>query len=710
MQIQWSDNINENVKIELFENNNLITVLKTSTPSDQSEVVNIPGSLQGGDNCVVRITSLDNPNVTDDSQPFTIDAGNLSNGSPDIIISSVGTQTLIGDNYVMNNIVIKNNSPDNASSFSVAAYASTNPSITTSDSRIGTMANIASLPANASQTLSYNFSISSLSLAPGTYYIGIFADDQDSQTELNELNNSAVATLQVTIAGGPVGDCIDLSSVSYAQSFETGIGSWNQLTSDDMDWTRQTGGTPSYSTGPRSASNGSHYLYTEASNGNKNKEAILVSPCFNLAGVSNAVLTFDYHMNGSTMGMLQAFIIDQNTNQSVTAFTEVGNQGSLWKSASINLQAYSGKEIYLKIIGTTGYSYRSDMAIDNFRIQSSNNCDLAGNQCDDGDPCTTGETFDASCNCTGGTYTDNDNDGYCVGNDTDDSDPCIPVQQASCQGCDQTVIGSFTNGFESNISDWSSAGGDNTSWTRQSGPTPSARTGPDAAYEGSYYMFIESSGTGYPYKIATLISPCIELTSLSSPTLSFAYHMFGSTMGSIKVSVMNSTTGQISEVFNKAGNKGNQWLTETISLSNFDGQTIQILIEGKTGFSYRSDMAVDDIRITNNAGAHLRIAETRNADVAATLDIDLEQEIVDMKLYPNPAKDYVNISIESSLAGEAVMAISNQLGQTISVEKINLSEGKMEKVVNVSRLVEGMYFVTIQQKNISTVERLQVVN
>ena len=44
-------------------------------------------------------------------------------------------------------------------------------------------------------------------------------------------------------------------------------------------------------------------------------------------------------------------------------------------------------------------------------------CTLAGTACDDGDACTTGETYDANCNCSGGTFQDADSDGVCDAND-----------------------------------------------------------------------------------------------------------------------------------------------------------------------------------------------------------------------------------------------------------------------------------------------------
>ncbi len=45
-----------------------------------------------------------------------------------------------------------------------------------------------------------------------------------------------------------------------------------------------------------------------------------------------------------------------------------------------------------------------------------------GGLCDDSDPCTSGETFQADCQCAGGTLVDMDNDGLC---DTDVADNCV---------------------------------------------------------------------------------------------------------------------------------------------------------------------------------------------------------------------------------------------------------------------------------------------
>jgi hypothetical protein len=57
---------------------------------------------------------------------------------------------------------------------------------------------------------------------------------------------------------------------------------------------------------------------------------------------------------------------------------------------------------------------------------------LIGTSCDDGNSCTVGETYDSNCNCSGGTFTDTDNDSVCDFQDL-------------CPGFDDTLIGTPCN-------------------------------------------------------------------------------------------------------------------------------------------------------------------------------------------------------------------------------------------------------------------------
>ncbi|QKX05202.1 T9SS type A sorting domain-containing protein [Aquimarina sp. TRL1] len=180
--------------------------------------------------------------------------------------------------------------------------------------------------------------------------------------------------------GTPIDDCkTTVNSFPYVQSFENTIGNWAQSTTDDFNWSVQTGATPSRDTGPSAANAGSHYVYMETSSPNyPNKKAILTSPCFDLKGKNTASLSFAYHMYGAnTMGSLQleASIDDGKTWNSI--WSKSGNQGNAWNNASVNLASYLGKVVKLRFNGVSGTTWQGDMAIDNFKLSTDSS---GGNQ------------------------------------------------------------------------------------------------------------------------------------------------------------------------------------------------------------------------------------------------------------------------------------------------------------------------------------------
>ena len=95
----------------------------------------------------------------------------------------------------------------------------------------------------------------------------------------------------------------------------------------------------------------------------------------------------------------------------------------------------------------------------------------------------------------------------------------------------------YTEDFESGVGAWTQNGADDLNWSQRSNNTPSNNTGPSGAASGTYYYYIEASGsgTGYPNKVAILESPCFDLSGESTATFSFQYHMYGNNVGSLTV-------------------------------------------------------------------------------------------------------------------------------------------------------------------------------
>jgi len=70
--ITWTDNLDENVKIELFKAGVYDSDIAASTASDGSEGWIVPTSLEADNNYTIKISSLDDESISDESAYFTI--------------------------------------------------------------------------------------------------------------------------------------------------------------------------------------------------------------------------------------------------------------------------------------------------------------------------------------------------------------------------------------------------------------------------------------------------------------------------------------------------------------------------------------------------------------------------------------------------------------------------------------------------------------
>ncbi|MFL2574426.1 MAG: T9SS type A sorting domain-containing protein [Flavobacteriales bacterium] len=183
-----------------------------------------------------------------------------------------------------------------------------------------------------------------------------------------------------------------------AESFESGAvgGGWIQLTSDSHQWTVTSSGTPSSGTGPTAASDGTYYIFTESS-GIYNATATIEFACVDPSGWLVPGMVFDYHMYGAAMGTLDVEVSDDGGATWTNVWSMTGDQGNQWNLGFADFSAYSA-QLMVRISGTTGTSYTSDISVDNIRFM---NLDLGCTDAfaDNYDP--TALVDDGSCLYTG---------------------------------------------------------------------------------------------------------------------------------------------------------------------------------------------------------------------------------------------------------------------------------------------------------------------
>lgn len=324
----------------------------------------------------------------------------------------------------------------------------------------------------------------------------------------------------------------NITSYPYIESFEASFGSWQQATNDGMDWTRNSGSTPSPNTGPTAASQGSFYAYLEATNNNPSINGQLISPCFDLTGINYPWLIFDYHMYGADMGTLA---VEVSTNGVVwtTVWTQTGDQGTTWITDTIDLNAYTTESsLRIRFSGTTGNGFASDVSIDGIKVEQ-------------GAPaCSIVNTFP------------------------------------------------YTEDFENTLGLWRQDAADDFDWTVQTNGTPSTNTGPTSANSGNYYLYTEATGNN-PTLTANIESPCFDLTGIQFPELKFDYHMYGADMGTLTVEA-SVGGGAWTAIWTRTGDQGNIWLGATVDLSAYRNSVdLRIRFRGETGNGFGSDMAID---------------------------------------------------------------------------------------------------------------------
>ena len=160
----------------------------------------------------------------------------------------------------------------------------------------------------------------------------------------------------------------------------------------------------------------------------------------------------------------------------------------------------------------------------------------------------------------------------------------------------------YKQGFERGLGAWKQeSDADDFEWKVQTGGTPSRETGPSAASEGDFYVYMESSRPNYPSKRAILTSPCFDLSELDNVFIDFKYHFYGAeAMGSVVLEASTDEGVTWSELWAESGNQGNSWKTAKVNAASLAGTTAILRFNGLTGTTWQGDTAIDDFGISND--------------------------------------------------------------------------------------------------------------
>ncbi len=226
-------------------------------------------------------------------------------------------------------------------------------------------------------TFNNTFSVS----GAGSYPVLVYAEMPTDQNKYNDtlrhtfrVYTSSVQPLPYTESFSTFNNCATTSNCEQTScSLQNGWQNAINLTEDDVDFRTYSGSTPTTGTGPSAdhttATPAGKYVYLESSGTCTLKEAQLMTPCFNLTGITLPQASIWYHMYGTTMGELHVDILADGIWYLDVITPLSGNKGNSWNQLAINLISYVGKTINIRFRGITGNGTLSDLALDDFKIE-----------------------------------------------------------------------------------------------------------------------------------------------------------------------------------------------------------------------------------------------------------------------------------------------------------------------------------------------------
>lgn len=483
--------------------------------------------------------------------------------------------------------------------------------------------------------------------------------------------------------------CTGISSFPYAESFESGMGLWTNASGDDIDWTRDSGGTPSGATGPAAGQDGSFYLFTEASTnvtppGSPNKIALLNSPCVDLTSLSGISLQFGYHMYGANMGTMEVLVSTNGGANYTSLWTKTGDLGNTWNQASVDLTAYAGTIIKLQFKGTTGSSYRSDMAIDNIKIQSSAvdteapsvPANLITNA-------ITATSIDLSWSAS----TDNIGvSGYDIYQATTLLST-VTTTSYTVTGLSPNTTYSFSVKAKDAAGNISASSNTISATTTNTSVNYCTSKGTNVSYEYIDYVEIggitnstaANAGYGDFTSLVGTIGYGTNTIIVSAGFANTAYREYWSVWIDYNQNGVFETTEQIvSNLSNSSDNQSFNFDVPSTALSGNTRMRVSMKYSTAAGacdtFTYGE---VEDYTVNINA-----------ASVSKINELSLSQDFNDLILYPNPVHKGV-LFVKTKIQSNTSFKIVNYLGQVILQDKLS------EDNINVGHLPNGMYMLEV---------------
>ncbi|XP_062522144.1 MAM and LDL-receptor class A domain-containing protein 2-like isoform X2 [Corticium candelabrum] len=411
-------------------------------------------------------------------------------------------------------------------------------------------------------------------------------------------------------------------------------------------WYIAQGSTPSIGTGPSTdkttGTENGYYAYIETSGVEPGGVYRLVSPWYPPTSDNSCYFTFWYHMFGDHITTLSLYVESSSSlipRQLI--WSKKGKQGNAWLRGEV-VDITAAVRWRFVFESMSGESWRGDIAVDGLspslgcQTGTAPACEPGYSQCSRFGECLPRRWFcDGVVDCNDGSDENNCpdlrtspcwaymtecatqkltsdppcywNDWWCDGTSdcTDKSDEQGCSVSTSISNSGKTYPLNFMCTFEKDECYWMESHSDDADWQRIRGPTRSNLTGPQVDHtlgtEAGYYLYMEGNRLLHN-SVVRLRSPRYEAAGWNC-SLTFAYHMYGSGVGTLEVLVTSASNGVTTAPKQKwlqRGDQGNQWYVGRVALSDAAlSGPYRVIFKATRGTNTKSDIALDDIAFAN---------------------------------------------------------------------------------------------------------------
>jgi len=319
---------------------------------------------------------------------------------------------------------------------------------------------------------------------------------------------------------------------------------------------------------------------------------------------------------------------------------------------------------------------------------------LIGMSCDDGDECTTGDVYTNDCECRG-VFADEDEDGFCSDEDPDDLDACVP----DASFCNSVCTVMISDDFEAGLGSWNDGG------------TDCALSFFNGMDNSRSLRLRDNSGTS-----SSAFTDAYNLSDFTQGKLEFSYLVTGMSFKEDFFFELSLDGGNTWELIEK-------WAAiEDFQLNRRYNEIVYFETDftANTRFRFRSDASsnadrvyLDEISISacmmieqgmqsqNNEGQNAFAQAETTDENERELEIETQETVIEssLEVYPNPVADVLNLSLKGNLntnIESSIYSISGQLMMHSFVPADGLKKGANTYQVDLSELEKGAYFLKIK--------------